>query len=120
MSEEEVEAVLAHELGHLVCEHGVWLSAANAVLLGASQLPLPARILSPLLERFQEELFTWQRAAELSCDRAALLVAQEPWVPLSVIVKLSGGGATSNGRRALPREQLEAFLKQAKRYDEAK
>jgi len=121
MCEEEIEAVLAHELGHLKCEHGIWLSAANANMLGAGDsLPLPARLLGPLLGGFQQELQAWQRAAELSCDRTTLLVAQEPWIPLSVIVKLSGGGAMNTGRRALPREQLEAFLDQAKIYDEAK
>jgi len=120
LCEEEVEAVLAHELGHLKCDHGTWLSLANAAHMGASSLPLPARILQPFIDGFQGELYKWQRAAELSCDRAALLVAQEPWVPLSVIVKLSGGGATNMSRRPLPREQLEAFLDQAKMYDEAK
>lgn len=119
-SEDEMEAVLAHELGHLKCEHGTWLSAANALLLGASTLPLPARVLGPILDKFQEDLSTWQRAAELSCDRAALLVCQEPWVPLSVMVKLSGGGSAFPGKKVLPREQLEAFLEQAKRYDEAR
>jgi len=105
----------------LKCEHGIWLSAANASLLGAgSALPLVARIFQPLIDGFNEELMVWQRASELSCDRAMLLAAQEPWIPLSVIVKLSGGGAMNTGRRALPREQLEAFLDQAKIYDEAK
>jgi len=120
MCEDEVEAVIAHELGHLKCEHGTWLSAANIVLLGASTLPLPVRILGPILDRIQEELMIWQRAAELSCDRAALLVAQEPWVPVSVMVKLSGGGASAPGKEVLPRQQLEAFLQQAQKYDEAK
>lgn len=118
-SDAEVGAVIAHELGHLKCEHGTWLSAANALLLGASALPLPARVLRPVLERLQDELGTWQRAAELSCDRAMLLVAQEPWVPLSVMVKLSGGGGDA-GRVPLPQEQLEAFVEQAKLYDEAR
>lgn len=29
----EVQAVLAHELGHLKCDHGVWLTAANVLAL---------------------------------------------------------------------------------------
>lgn len=110
----ELEATIAHELGHLKCEHGVWLSAANILLLGAAALPLPARVLQPVLERLQEELGAWQRAAELSCDRAAVLVMQDPWVSLSVLVKLSGGSANSS------KEQIEAFLDQATRYDEAR
>jgi len=120
----EVEAVLAHELGHLKCEHGVWLSAANVLLLATAQLPLPARVLGPLLERLSEGLGAWQRAAERSCDRAALLVAQDPWVVLSVLAKLAGAGAPPAGGEpgnpgVLPREQLEAFLEQARKYDRA-
>ena len=33
--------VLAHELGHLRCDHGVWLTVANILALGSTSfLPL--------------------------------------------------------------------------------
>lgn len=119
-SEEEVEAVIAHELGHLKCEHSLWMTAANILVLFASTLPINPSVLGPLLEQVQDQLLVWQRAAELTCDRAALLVAQEPWVPLSVLVKLSGGGsAKTDGDAPLSRERIEAFLDQATLYDEA-
>jgi len=132
--EAEVEVVIAHELGHLKCEHGVWLSAANVLLLGTAAagaaLSLPAEVVRPILERLQDDLGEWQRAAELSCDRAALLVAQEPWTALSVLLKLSGGGvdpSIGEGAQAVAtravvskRESIEAFLAQAKRLDEAR
>ena len=36
-----MQAVLAHELGHLKCDHGVWLTAANVLALGTvSLLPI--------------------------------------------------------------------------------
>lgn len=41
----EVQAVIAHELGHLRCDHGVWLTAANVLASGTvsvSALPLCA------------------------------------------------------------------------------
>jgi hypothetical protein len=31
----------------------------------------------------EEQLFRWLRAAELTCDRAALLVVQDPKVPFT-------------------------------------
>lgn len=34
----------------------------------------------------EEQLFRWLRAAELTCDRAALLVVQDPKVPFSKAV----------------------------------
>lgn len=104
----EVQAVLAHELGHLRCNHGVWLTAANVLALGTVSL-LP--VVSNAVE---ESLNRWLRAAELSCDRAALLVVQDPKVVVSVLMKLAGGSAT------MARElNVEAFLRQARSYDEA-
>ncbi|XPM57684.1 MAG: M48 family metallopeptidase [Leptolyngbya sp. IPPAS B-1204] len=34
----EIQAVIAHELGHLKCEHSVYLTLANLVILTAGQL----------------------------------------------------------------------------------
>lgn len=34
-----MQAVLAHELGHLKCDHGVWLTIANFLTLGAYSVP---------------------------------------------------------------------------------
>lgn len=39
------QAVLAHELGHLKCDHGVWLTFANVLTLGAYTVPGMAYIL---------------------------------------------------------------------------
>ena len=62
--------MLSHELGHLKCDHGLWLTVANVLASGTvSVLP----IISDMIE---EALMRWLRAAELTCDRAALLVAQ--------------------------------------------
>ncbi|MGD1940678.1 MAG: M48 family metalloprotease, partial [Leptolyngbyaceae cyanobacterium] len=35
----EVQAVIGHELGHLKCDHSVYLTLANLLTLAASQLP---------------------------------------------------------------------------------
>lgn len=64
------QAVLAHELGHLKCDHGLWLTVANVLASGTvSVLPVVTGMV-------QEALLRWLRAGELTCDRAALLVAQ--------------------------------------------
>ncbi|KAE9448977.1 hypothetical protein C3L33_19125, partial [Rhododendron williamsianum] len=77
LTRKELQAVLAHELGHLKCDHGVWLSIANIFILGAYGVPGLGGLIAQVLE---EQLFLWLRAAELTCDRAALLVAQDPKV----------------------------------------
>lgn len=52
------------------CDHGVWLTAAHALGSGfASFLPGVGRSV-------EDGLLRWLRAAELTCDRAALLVVQ--------------------------------------------
>jgi Zn-dependent protease with chaperone function len=88
MSAAELQAVVAHELGHLKCDHGVWLTVANLLTLGVEITPLVPEFVRA---NFQDELMRWVRAAELSCDRAALLVAGDPRVVISVLMKLSGG-----------------------------
>ncbi|DBA77666.1 hypothetical protein WJX77_007899 [Trebouxia sp. C0004] len=104
----EVQAVIAHELGHLKCNHGVWLTMAN-VLATNTQSVLP--LLSGALE---EGLLRWLRAAELTCDRAALLVAQDHRVVISALMKLAGGSPKLNAEL-----NVEAFLRQAYSYNEA-
>ncbi|AQK51367.1 Peptidase family M48 family protein [Zea mays] len=72
----ELQAVLAHELGHLKCDHGVWLTFANILTMGAYTVPGFGMVAGFL----EEQLYRWLRAAELTCDRAALLVVQDPKV----------------------------------------
>lgn len=101
----EVQAVIAHELGHLKCEHGLLIAVAN--LLGSLLVP------DALSGVAQSSLLRWQRAAELSCDRAALLVTQDPKAVQGVVMKLSGAAVSTAGRMS-----VEAYAAQARAYDE--
>jgi Zn-dependent protease with chaperone function len=111
LTPQEVQAVIAHELGHLKCDHGVYLSLANLMVLATSQLPMWGTILA---QGLQNQLLTWVRCAEFSCDRAALLVAQDPKVVMSVLMKLAGGSP-----KLAPLLNLDAFIAQAQSYDRA-
>ena len=104
----EVQAVIAHELGHLKCDHGLYLTLANLLTLAAGQLPLGEQ----LAQTLQTQMMEWVRCAELSCDRAALLVSQDPRVVASVLMKLCGGSPSLADQL-----NLEAFLDQARAYD---
>lgn len=107
----ELQAVLAHELGHLKCDHGVWLTFANILTLGAYTVPAFGQMIARTLE---EQLLRWLRSAELTCDRAALLVAQDPKVVVSVLMKLAGGCPSIADQL-----NVDAFLEQARSYDKA-
>ncbi|GLT37634.1 hypothetical protein SLA2020_119380 [Shorea laevis] len=111
LTRKELQAVLAHELGHLKCDHGVWLTFANILTLGAYTVPGLGGFIAQSLE---EQLFRWLRAAELTCDRAALLVAQDPKVVISVLMKLAGGCPSMADQL-----NVDAFLEQARSYDRA-
>ncbi|XP_030544647.1 protease HtpX homolog [Rhodamnia argentea] len=111
LTRKELQAVLAHELGHLKCDHGVWLTFANILTLGAYSLPGLGGLIA---QRLEEQLFRWLRAAELTCDRAALLVAQDPKVVISVLMKLAGGIPSLADQL-----NVDAFLEQARSYDKA-
>ncbi len=105
----EIQAVMAHELGHLKCEHGVYLTLANLILLAAGQLPNLGGLIA---QGLQSQILQWLRCAEFSCDRAALLATQDPRVVSSVLMKLAGGSPTLS-----PQLNLDAFLAQAETYD---
>ncbi|KAJ9515635.1 hypothetical protein QJQ45_021758 [Haematococcus lacustris] len=104
----ELQAVLAHELGHLKCDHGLWLTVANVLASGTvSMLPVVSGVV-------EEALLRWLRAAELTCDRAALLVAQDPKVVVGALMKLAGGSPSFASQL-----NVDAFLEQARSYEQA-
>ena len=109
LTPEEIQAVIAHELGHLKCEHGVYLTMVNLIVLAANMLPPWGTVLAQSL---QDQMLQWVRCAEFSCDRAALLALQDPKVVMSVLMKLAGGSPT-----LAPQLNLDAFIEQAKAYD---
>ena len=84
------------------------MTLANLITLAASQLPLGGLI----VQNLQSQILEWVRCAEFTCDRAALLVTQNPKVVASVLMKLSGGSPS-----LAPQLNLDAFLEQARSYD---
>lgn len=111
LTPEEIQAVIAHELGHLKCEHGVYLTLANILALAANFLPIWGTVIA---QNIQEQMQEWVRCAEFSCDRAALLATQDPKVVMSVLMKLAGGSP-----KLAPQLNLDAFIEQARAYDAA-
>ncbi|MDJ0737607.1 MAG: M48 family metallopeptidase [Nostocaceae cyanobacterium] len=107
---EEIQGVIAHELGHLKCDHSVYLTPVNLLILAAATVPNFGVAIAQII---QTQLLEWVRCAEFTCDRAALLVTQNPKVMMSVLMKLAGGSPT-----LAPQLNLDAFIAQARAYDE--
>ena len=110
LTPEEIQAVIAHELGHLKSEHSVYLTLANLIILAVGQLSTVGAVVAQTL---QAQILEWVRCAEFTCDRAALLATQDPKVVMSVLMKLAGGSPT-----LAPQLNLDAFIAQARAYDE--
>jgi len=122
LNDEETLAVIAHEVGHIHAEHVLYLTAARLIeaLTNASiaRLIPGAEIIKFLISAgISGALLAWARKAELSCDRAALLVTQDPHVIGRTMMKLCGGTFASKIDYDLFLEQAREF---EKNYDEKK
>lgn len=105
----EVQTVLAHEAGHVLSEHNHYMTALVLLNFLLSTAALGSGLRSVPLRGLYLALLEWRRAAELSSDRAAALVMDDPLEPCRVMMRVAGG--------ALPGMSFDAFLKQAGDYD---
>jgi hypothetical protein len=103
----EQRAVIAHEFGHVLSDHLVYMTALEILLSVGNGMPffvgLPFRAAKTVL-------LEWYRAAELSCDRAATLAVRDPRIVCSTLMVLSGGMPAAE-------LNLDAFLAQAMEYE---
>ncbi len=110
MDDDELDAVIAHECGHIVCHHVLYHSIAQIIFSGAASLG----ILGPLALPIQLALLYWSRKSELSCDRCGCVITS-PEIITRVMARLSGGP------RSITQEiNFEEWARQADRYDEIK
>lgn len=86
MTDEELDAVIAHECGHILCRHVLYHQVANIILNVSDTLGLLGALAVPI----QFAFFYWQRKSELSCDRAASIVTS-PEIVASTMARLAGG-----------------------------
>jgi Zn-dependent protease with chaperone function len=112
LEESEIRTILAHELGHVKCGHtiliqmGIWAMNA-AFMLGEMTLGLGNLLSSGLIFAFYE----WRRKAELSSDRAALLVIDDLDTVMRTIMKVAGG-CHRYGHEC----SLQELIRQSERY----
>lgn len=111
LSDEELLAVIAHELGHIHCQHLLYRTAAIILLNLLNMTPLGG-MLSGISMPIQMGLIMWMQKSELSCDRAALLVTQDERAVMSALTKMAGGNLNDE-------LNLDAFIKQAREFDQA-
>jgi Zn-dependent protease with chaperone function len=109
LDDDELRVVLGHELGHVLSGHALYSSVLFSLLRISgvtSAIPLGGLGLRAIVTALKE----WYRKAELSCDRAGLLVAQDPGAVTRVHMKMAGGARVQD-------MDLRAFLAQAEEYE---
>jgi Zn-dependent protease with chaperone function len=110
LDNEALRFVIGHEMGHVLSGHAVLLTLLDRLLkLQRSVAWVPLGVIG--LRAVIAALYEWQRKAELSCDRAGLLVCQDPAATLRAHMYLAG--ATDPSQIDIP-----SFLEQAKEYEE--
>ncbi|MCB8786597.1 M48 family metallopeptidase [Planktothrix agardhii] len=112
VDEAELRVVLAHELGHIKCGHpilnqmSIWAMGV-ASMIGELTFGLGNLVNSGLIYAFYE----WRRKAELSADRAALLVTDDLKSVMKSMMQLAGV-STKYAHEC----SLDEFIRQSEQY----
>ena len=110
LDQDEFDAVLAHECGHIACRHVLYHTMAGLLLQGAALSGLASMFTMPM----QLGLLYWQRRSELSADRAAAAAALgAPKPVVETMIRLAGGPKSITGS-----VNVDAYAAQADTYDE--
>ncbi|MFR9674768.1 M48 family metallopeptidase [Streptomyces sp. TR06-5] len=109
LDEEEMRAVVGHEVGHALSGHSVYrtvLLFLTNLALKVAWIPLGNMAVMAIVTALRE----WFRKSELSADRAGLLVGQDLQASMRGLMKLAGGNH-------LHEMNVDAFLRQADEYE---
>lgn len=109
LDEEEMRAVIGHEVGHALSGHAVYrtiLLFLTSLAVRVAWIPLGNIAIMAIVTGLRE----WFRKSELSADRAGLLVGQDLDASLRGLMKLAGGNH-------LHHMNVDSFLKQAEEYE---
>jgi hypothetical protein len=109
LDEEEMRAVIGHEVGHALSGHAVYrtiLLFLTNFALKVAWIPLGNIAVMALVTALRE----WFRKSELSADRAGLLVGQDLQASMRGLMKIAGGNH-------LHEMNVDAFLAQADEYE---
>ena len=107
MNDEELDAVIAHECGHILCRHVLYHSVAQYILAGIDSLGILGKLTIPI----QLAFLYWQRKSELSCDRAGA-ICTSPEVVSRTMARLAAGPKDITAQL-----NLERWADQADEYD---
>ncbi|MFF7729844.1 M48 family metallopeptidase [Streptomyces sp. NPDC008001] len=109
LDEEEMRAVVGHEVGHALSGHAVYrtiLLFLTNFAVKVAWIPLGNVAVMAIVTALRE----WFRKSELSADRAGLLAGQDLQASMRGLMKIAGGNH-------LHEMNVDAFLAQAEEYE---
>lgn len=115
----ELQSILAHECGHILCRH-VFYSTMAEILAGFGYelnrwIPIPTVILEKLEMPLQLAMSYWSRKSELSADRASAVFTGDANVSAKALLRLTAGSSK------ITREvNIDEFAKQVADCDNLK
>jgi len=117
LAEDEIQAVLAHECGHILAQHTLYRQMAQTMLVvgqaGASAVGMGAAVAGIATAQIRNALMNWYRKSELTADRAAVAYLRGAEPMQRALFHLMGAP------KWMPTEiSFTAFLQQATEFDE--
>jgi Zn-dependent protease with chaperone function len=113
LSETERLQVIGRELGHIKAEHMLYRSMALQLAKTLEEL-MPSEAAGKLISTaLLYAFYSWFRMSELTADRAGLLVAQDPEICVSSLLKQVGGS-----QKLMDDLNPREFAKQADLYED--
>ena len=113
---EEIDAILAHECGHILCQHVLYQTLANAIFSIGDVMAdsLIGTIGNAAMKPIRQALLVWSRASELSADRVACIFT--PALTLSkVLARLE-----MMPKNIVENMDFDAWAQQGKDYEDLK
>ncbi|MCX7023144.1 MAG: M48 family metallopeptidase [Spirochaetes bacterium] len=109
LTDEELKAVIAHEMGHIMSGHSLYKTLLWLLSnLATNIIPGGELVILPLILALAE----WDRRSELTADRAGLLALQSEDPCYALLMKMAGGDDVSQ-------MNLNDFFEQAAEYEES-
>jgi len=110
LDEQEMTAVLAHEMGHIMSGHSLY----KTLIWLLSNISLTFIPMGELVKTaIWASLMEWNRKSELTSDRAELLAVQDETPSYNLLMKMAGA-------EDLSQVNLNEFFAQAQEYDDQK